>query len=205
MTTSLHQELGFEVYPHDLQGIYVLDEAVKAVEDIGEGWRLPTQDELDRMYYKQKDIGGFEANYYWGCSEIGDNLAVYQNFGNGYQYRLNYKNNYFRVRPVRDLNPLKERIDKVVSETPSTWREEAEEYEANKKLYDRIVDVELRLECCKDASNGKDLLIPALEQRITELEKALATLMDEYLCQNGFDTHYYAAAAVLTSREKEEK
>ena len=44
-----------------------------------------------------------------------------------------------------------------------------------------------------------------VQERIAELEKALATLMDEYLCQNGFDTHYYAAAAVLTSREKEEK
>lgn len=33
-------------------------------------------------------------------------------------------------------------------------------------------------------------------KRIAELESAFATLMDEYLCQNGFDAHYDAAAAV---------
>ena len=44
-----------------------------------------------------------------------------------------------------------------------------------------------------------------VNERITELEEALATLMDEYQCQNGFDTHYDAAEAVLHSQKKEEK
>jgi len=35
---------------------------------------------------------------------------------------------------------------------------------------DKLADVELRLECCRDASNGKDLLITALEKRIADLE-----------------------------------
>jgi len=39
--------------------------------------------------------------------------------------------------------------------------------------------------------------IASKDLRIAELEKALATLMDEYLCRNGFDTHYYAAAVAL--------
>ena len=44
-----------------------------------------------------------------------------------------------------------------------------------------------------------------VQNRITELEGALATLMDEYQCQNGFDEHYDAAATVLNSQKKEEK
>lgn len=43
-------------------------------------------------------------------------------------------------------------------------------YGKNHKLYDKLADVKLRLECCRDASNGKDLLITALEKRIVELE-----------------------------------
>ena len=41
------------------------------------------------------------------------------------------------------------------------------------------------------------IIIDGMHKRIAELEKALATLMDEYLCRNGFDTHYYAAAVAL--------
>lgn len=66
-----------------------------------------------------------------------------------------------------------ERIDEVVSTKPSTWREEAEDYERHKELHDKIADTELRLERCKDASNGKDLLITKLETKIVKLEERL--------------------------------
>jgi len=57
--------------------------------------------------------------------------------------------------------------------------------------FDRISDVAASLGRIEDAVN----------KRIAELESALATLMDEYLCQNGFDAHHDAAAAVaLNSR-----
>ena len=50
----------------------------------------------------------------------------------------------FEVYP-HDLSPLKERVDKVVSDKPSTWREEAEDRERYKELHDRIADKDLRI------------------------------------------------------------
>lgn len=164
--------ISIEVYPTDLYGLYSWDEAVKAVKLLGDGWRLPTKGELNKMYIKKKEICGFVAIYYWSSSEDGLYYARNQNFVNGYQHSK-FKYDHKRIRPVRDLKPIKERIDKVVSEKPSTWKEEAEEHEKNHKLYDKLADVELRLECCRDASTGKDLLITALEKRIAELEDLL--------------------------------
>jgi len=161
--------LNIEIYHKDLDGSYSWDKAIKVVEALGDGWRLPTKDELNQMYLEQENIGGFGAYYYWSSSEYDADNAWNQYFSNGNQSSYN-KDFNFRVRPVRNLKPLKEPIDKVVSDKPSTWREEVEDYEANKKLYDRIADIELQLECCKDASNGKDLLIMALEKRIVDLE-----------------------------------
>ncbi len=134
--------IAIEVYHKDLDGRYSWDEAVKVSEALGKGWRLPKKYELDWMCQRKEDIGGFGAYYYWSSSEYCDNYAWYQNFFNGYQ-NSSYKYTNYRVRPVRDLKPDKERIDKVVSETTSTWMEEAEEYEANKKLYDRIAELEI--------------------------------------------------------------
>lgn len=56
---------------------------------------------------------------------------------------------------------LREHIDKVISETPSTWREETEDRDRFKELHDKI-------------SNGKDLLITALESKIVDIELRLA-------------------------------
>lgn len=38
---------------------------------------------------------------------------------------------------------LKERIEKVIFDQSPSWMEEAEECEANKKLYDRIAELEI--------------------------------------------------------------
>ena len=40
---------------------------------------------------------------------------------------------------------MKKRIDKVVSETPSTWREEAEDYARHKELHDKIASKNRRI------------------------------------------------------------
>ncbi len=91
-----------EVYPTDLKGYYSWDEAVKAVMSLGEGWRLPTKDELNQMYLKKKEICGFVASYYWSSSEYNADNTLNQYFHNGHQY-YDYKYTYSRVRPVRDL------------------------------------------------------------------------------------------------------
>jgi len=58
--------------------------AVKACADLGDGWRLPTKDELNILYENKDKIGGF-ANYYWSSTESDSNTAWFQDFDDGYQ------------------------------------------------------------------------------------------------------------------------
>jgi len=61
-------------------------EATKACADLGDGWRLPTKDELNILYKNKDKIGGFANFFYWSSTE-GDNYDAWiQNFGNGVQY-----------------------------------------------------------------------------------------------------------------------
>ncbi len=112
MTTALQYELNFDVYPQDLKGFSTWDAAVKDCEALGDGWRMPTKDELNQMYLKKETIGGFGAYYYWSSSEYYAYNAWYQNFSSGFQ-GSDDKHNYDRVRPVRDI-PLTRDHDETV-------------------------------------------------------------------------------------------
>ncbi len=46
---------GLIVYPKDL-GIMNWDEGEQACKKLGEGWRMPTKDELDKLYKANKDL-----------------------------------------------------------------------------------------------------------------------------------------------------
>ena len=72
-----------EVMTEDL-GEMRWDAAKKACADIGDGWRLPTKDELNILYENKDKIGGF-ANYYWSSTESDSNTAWFQDFDEGYQ------------------------------------------------------------------------------------------------------------------------
>lgn len=67
-------------------------------------WRLPTKDELNRIYLQKNIIGGFSSDSYWSSScsfeESIAHVAWYQNFVNGNQDTGN-KPIPFRVRAVR--------------------------------------------------------------------------------------------------------
>jgi hypothetical protein len=97
----LKQTLEFEVYPKDL-GQHNWEDAKKICEDLGDGWRLPTREELYLMWLNRESIGGFSAAFYWSSSEENSHYAWSQNFGNGGQdnYYKDYKN---YVRAVRAL------------------------------------------------------------------------------------------------------
>ena len=97
----LKQTLKFEVYPKDL-GEHNWEDAKKLCEDLGDGWRLPTREELHLMWVNRESIGGFAAAYYWSSSEYSDTNAWSQYFGNGFQYSYNKYNTYY-VRAVRDV------------------------------------------------------------------------------------------------------
>jgi len=95
----LEQHLKFEVYPKDL-GQHNWKDAKKVCKDLGDGWRLPTREDLHLMWLNKDD--SFAAAYYWSSSENNSNGAWYQNFLNGSQnYDDKHNTNY--VRAVRAL------------------------------------------------------------------------------------------------------
>jgi hypothetical protein len=97
----LEQNLKFEVYPKDL-GQHNWEDAKKVCADLGDGWRLPTKEELNLMYLNKNEIGGFAAAYYWSSSENYFSYAWGQNFNNGNQ-NPSLKNFTGYVRAVRDI------------------------------------------------------------------------------------------------------
>jgi hypothetical protein len=76
-----------EVMTEDL-GIMDWSEAMKAFENLGDGWRLPTKDELNILYKnKNKSFQGLRYwNTYWSSTEF-DNFNMWaQEFDNGRQF-----------------------------------------------------------------------------------------------------------------------
>jgi hypothetical protein len=95
----LRQTLEFEVYPEDL-GKFTLEDAKEACAALGEGWRLPTREELHLMWLNKDD--SFAAAYYWSSSEYSNDYAWLQYFSVGNQ-NGNNKSNANYVRAVRAL------------------------------------------------------------------------------------------------------
>jgi hypothetical protein len=56
-----------EVMTEDL-GHMNWDDATKACADLGEGWRLPTKDELNVLYENKDEIGGYSPRTYWSST-----------------------------------------------------------------------------------------------------------------------------------------
>jgi hypothetical protein len=59
-------------------------DAKKACKELGDGWRMPTIDELYELYQNKRQIGGFGTYYYWSSTPdytLGNNAAWWQSFG----------------------------------------------------------------------------------------------------------------------------
>lgn len=72
----IEKTMKFEVYPYDAPKLMTWVKADKWVKSLGEGWRLPTREELLFMFEKRHDIGGLKTEYssdgahwYWSCTE----------------------------------------------------------------------------------------------------------------------------------------
>ena len=94
-----------EIAQNDFEYCMTWDDAKKACAALGDGWRLPTKEELNEMYRHKHRIGGFAAAYYWSsseCSEYGSDDAWNQFFGSGSQHNY-YKDGTNCVRAVRAL------------------------------------------------------------------------------------------------------
>ena len=89
-----------EVAEKDFQNTMKWEDAKKACERLGSGWRLPTKEELNILYQNKSKIGGFADNLYWSSTEFDVNVAGTHYFYDGYQG--NYvKDSTANVRAIR--------------------------------------------------------------------------------------------------------
>ena len=88
------------VAQHDFPDMMNWLDAKSACERQGEGWRLPTKDELNILYQNKNKIGGFAGHYYCSFTEYTDGIVLLKDFNNGKQ---NYgsKDGRYNVRAVR--------------------------------------------------------------------------------------------------------
>ena len=92
----------FEIAQYDFPDKKNWEDAKKACESLGDGWRLPTYNELNILYENQNKIGGFSESTYWSYSKPNNNYVPIQSFKNGTQsYNIIKQFNY--VRAVRTL------------------------------------------------------------------------------------------------------
>ena len=76
-----------EVAQHDFPKSMNWDDAKAACAKLGEGWRLPTKDELNLLYQNKDKIGGFSAAVsYWSSTEGNGFLPWRQKFYFGLQH-----------------------------------------------------------------------------------------------------------------------
>ena len=91
--------LSFEIADKSTEKKLTWPEAFAYVESLGDGWRLPTKDELNQIYEANND---FIAGNYWSGTEGNGNLAWRQDMSNGSQFTFG-KNSSYYVRAVRDI------------------------------------------------------------------------------------------------------
>ena len=89
-----------EIAQHDFDVQMTWDDAKKACGALGDGWRLPTKEELNFIYEHNSEIGSFHEGYYWSSSETKVNFAWSQDFLIGDQ-DSSVKNFSYYVRAVR--------------------------------------------------------------------------------------------------------
>jgi hypothetical protein len=95
----LKQYISIEVYPYDL-GIMSWQESIESCKKLGNGWRLPTRNELNLMFI-QKDNSFSFTNSYWSSTEGDDQTIWVQQFFYGSQMLFD-KNRRCNIRPVKD-------------------------------------------------------------------------------------------------------
>jgi len=89
-----------EVAQNDFPKEMTWYDAKKACTDLGNGWRLPTKDELNLLYINKDKIGGFASDYCWSSTEFNSSTAWKQYFDNGRQ-DYNDETSKSNVRAVR--------------------------------------------------------------------------------------------------------
>ena len=98
------KEIGLQVMTKDL-GEMTWYEAREACADLGDGWRLPTLDELKKIYPLIDKIGGFKKTTYWSKTDRYNDYYYAETFDFGKKISFSYHKTYhFYVRAVRSLS-----------------------------------------------------------------------------------------------------
>ena len=97
-----------EVAQYDIPKECTYDEALKIAKNIGNGWRLPSKEELLKMYEKRDFIKGFEWGAYYLTDEVyGKNLVYAVEFADGkldkWWKHLNGSEIHYNVRLIRTI------------------------------------------------------------------------------------------------------
>jgi len=93
-----------EVADQDLPNPMKWDDAVRACQNLGNGWRLPDKDELKAMYEQlhKQGKGNFKNAWYWSSSQGNSGGAWNVGFNGGVVVNGYYsKGNNYQVRAVR--------------------------------------------------------------------------------------------------------
>ena len=91
-----------EIAQYDYPEVMYWEDAKKACEALGQGWRLPTKDELNSLYLSKDKIGGFAGNYYWSSTEDIDDNMTNGNYGAWTQGFSNLSNGRTNVAQYND-------------------------------------------------------------------------------------------------------
>lgn len=90
-----------EIAQYDFPDKIIWSDAMKACNALGEGWRLPTKNELNKLYQNKYKIGSFTKNYYWSSSLVGLNSVWVQDFINGVQFSPSKNYDEHKIRAVK--------------------------------------------------------------------------------------------------------
>jgi hypothetical protein len=101
-TPAINRLGNLEIAKHDFVDKMTWEGAKKACADLGDGWRLPTKEELNEMYRSKDKLGAFTLDNYWSSSENTNYYAWSQDFSSGIQ-NSNSKLNPNLVRAVKAL------------------------------------------------------------------------------------------------------
>lgn len=97
----IKREFNFEIHPNNL-GEMNWYETMKVIDELGDGWRLPTLTEL-QLIWNSEHRNTFERERYWTSSMAHDDYVCTINFYDGDDQVGTGKLNDNNVRLVRDL------------------------------------------------------------------------------------------------------
>ena len=90
------------IYKNDISSEINWYDANTACGKLGDGWRLPTINELEILYQNKSKIGGFSGAYYWSSTPASNGYVWYQHFGYGNKFNYGLeKTDKMYARPVR--------------------------------------------------------------------------------------------------------